>query len=163
MRVSPMILRLSHLLFHVILIWWSWNSFATPPGGMLTNWNRKTLRLADLCFSHCWRSAPVEIREPCAVYAIGYLPDGIAQLHIFDASTWTIVPSGAEVPVGQRDGTRIQYVSFLGLPDASLASNVSIRKSIWLPMLNPRKSCVITGQYSLFSRQVPLLKRDFDQ
>ena len=104
------------------------------------------------------------IRDPPnAVYAIECLPERTVQLHIFDTSTWIIVPSGAEVLVGQWGGTRISYVSFLGLPDAPPASSVSIRKRIWLPMLNPRKSCVITGQYSLFSRQVPLLKRDFDQ
>ena len=65
--------------------------------------------------------------------------------------------------MGQRDGTRISYVPFLGLPDASSARKVSIRKRIWLPILDPRQSCVITGQYSLFSRRVPLLKQDFDQ
>lgn len=52
---------------------------------------------------------------------------------------------------------------FLGQPDSSPARNASIRKRIWLPMLNPRWPYVTTGQYSLFSRRVPLLKRDFDQ
>jgi len=35
--------------------------------------------------------------------------------------------------------------------------------TIWLPMLNPRRWCVLTGQYSLFTGLVPPLKRAFGQ
>ena len=64
----------------------------------------------------------MDIRYPptSVVYATGYLNVRIVQLRIFDTSTWTIVPSGAEELVGRRDGARNSDVSSLSLPDASL-------------------------------------------
>jgi len=75
----------------------------------------------------------VQIRDPhtSVVYAIGYSNVRIVQLRIFDTSTWTTVPSGAEELVGRRDGARISDMSSpLGLPNASAVYNASIRKRI---------------------------------
>jgi len=57
--------------------------------------------------------------SPSAVYAIGRSLGRIVQLHISDTSTWTIGPSGAEVPVEQRDGATVSRMSFLDVPDVS--------------------------------------------
>ena len=96
---------------------------------MLKNWNRRTLRLVNLWFAHCW-SAPAEIIKLYAVYATCSFSDGIVQSHISDWNTWIIVPSDAKVLVGLMDGTIISDILFLGLPDGSIASNASIRKRV---------------------------------
>ena len=72
----------------------------------------------------------MEIRDPStsAVYALEYLAERTVQLRIFDTSTWTIAPSGAEENVGRKAGAKISDMSFLGLPDTSSAYNASIRK-----------------------------------
>ena len=57
--------------------------------------------------------------SPNVVYAIGYSSERTVQLHIFDTSTWTIVPSGAKALVGETDGAMLSYTSPLGVPDVS--------------------------------------------
>ena len=96
----------------------------------------------------------MEIRDvsPNAVYAIGHFPERTVQLHTSDTSTWTIVPFGAGVLVGHRDGATLSLVPLLGVPDVSCSQQRFHSQENLTPHLNPKmRSCprwfVLAVQY----------------
>ena len=132
--------RPPYLLLHLILIRLFKGSSTMPCGGMPANWNRKIRQPVALCYTYCWRSVPMEIREtfPNAVYAIGLFPERTVQLHISDTSTWTIVPFGVEVLVGQRDGPKLSLMPLLDVPDVSCSRQRFHSQENLTPHLKPK-------------------------
>ncbi len=96
----------------------------------------------------------MEIRDISlnAVYAIGYFPERIVQLHTSDTNTWTIVPFGAGVPVGYRDGATLSRVPLLDVPDISRSQQRFHSPENLTPHVKPKmRSCphwfVLSVQY----------------
>jgi len=132
--------RPKYLTFHLIPIRLFMNSSLMPLGGMSANWNRRIRQLAGLFYTHCWRSVPMEIKGTSsnAVYVIGHSPERTVQLHISDTSTWTIVPFGAGVLVGQRGGATLSRVPLLDIPDVFCSRQRFHSQENLTPHLKPK-------------------------
>jgi hypothetical protein len=130
MHTALMTPQLPQLLSQLILIRPSRGSSATPLGGTPANWNQRTRQRVDLCCTRCCRSLPLEIRDASAnvVYAIGRSLELTAPLHISDTSTSTTVPFGVKVLVGQWDGAKLPYISFLYVPDTLQSATLSLAR-----------------------------------
>ena len=113
--------RPPYLASHITLIPLSKNNSSTLHGDMPASWNRRTQTPVDRCSTGCWRSAPKGIKDafPSAAYVMEHSPEQTVQLHISDTSTWTTVPTGAKVLVGQRDGASLSHVYFMDISDIS--------------------------------------------